>query len=465
MKRNKFCLMLVTALLLVFSFPVYAVNTSKVELEELDMSIELPSDYIVFTRDIDSNDPILSEYGFTKDSLLSEMESKDLYLSSWNQELDYEIYITMQGSQLEDYNQLSDTMLSTLASSFGAEYESLGITIDKYEVYEHEQANFIKIYISQPNGDSTTYGIQYNTVYANKSINITLQSYSGKVTAEVEGIAKSMIDSITFGSDPELENKQLESSKAYEYTDPETKISFTVPANWSEEEPREKSENNKVNFISNVENGLFIQYSNVDAGAEVDSNFSKDDIAELYGISSSEVETVTYGSKEYFKVAAQFPYNMDGITFSPTITQVFRFDNGYMHVFQFLGTEEHPLYKDFEVLLESVHYPSEAASFVENDSLTFGTFLFSFIITITIYTVPIIVYRYLIRKKPVESKTAKKITIAYGVAAFIMLSILIFALGGTWTAGSAIILWSYVNYRMLVAGKPGQTDEEVASVK
>ncbi|MFR8332325.1 MAG: hypothetical protein ACLU9S_08145 [Oscillospiraceae bacterium] len=46
----------------------FAANTTY-ELDELGMSIEFPSDHVVFTRDIKANDPNLSAYGLTKDGL------------------------------------------------------------------------------------------------------------------------------------------------------------------------------------------------------------------------------------------------------------------------------------------------------------------------------------------------------------------------------------------------------------
>lgn len=89
---------------------------------------------------------------------------------------------------------------------------------------------------------------------------------------------------------------------------------------------------------------------------------------------------------------------------------------------------------------------------------TFGEFsminiLLSLLITIAIYSVPIIIYRYGIVKKPVEKARAKKITIIYGIIAFIVMSALIFVINGSGAAGGAILLWSWVNYKVLTGGR------------
>ena len=64
---------------------------STYDLEELGMSIEIPSDHVVFTRDIRSDDPNLSAYGLTKDDLFSPMLERSIYLNAWDKDVNYEI--------------------------------------------------------------------------------------------------------------------------------------------------------------------------------------------------------------------------------------------------------------------------------------------------------------------------------------------------------------------------------------
>lgn len=75
--------------------------------------------------------------------------------------------------------------------------------------------------------------------------------------------------------------------------------------------------------------------------------------------------------------------------------------------------------------------------------------LVSFVLTVAFYSLPIIIYRYLIRKAPVENKKAKKITIIYAIVAYALVLALHIYMDTGEAPGSAIILWSYLNYRML----------------
>ena len=97
------------------------------------------------------------------------------------------------------------------------------------------------------------------------------------------------------------------------------------------------------------------------------------------------------------------------------------------------------------------------------------TLLLNLFFTILVYSFPIIIYRYAIKKSPVEKKKAKAITIIYGICAFIAMSFLISAINGKGAAGGAILLWSWVNYRMLTGettkDKKAKDEENDAAVK
>lgn len=130
--------------------------------------------------------------------LSSLMSERSIYLNAWDNDVNYEIIVTMTESLLEDYNQLSDTTLNGLVSALETEYAAMGVTLIRSDLYQHSQAKFARIYISQPNNGGTAYGLQYNTVYDGKAINITLQSYSGEVDSDKEAIIQKIVDTAHF---------------------------------------------------------------------------------------------------------------------------------------------------------------------------------------------------------------------------------------------------------------------------
>ena len=85
---------------------------------------------------------------------------------------------------------------------------------------------------------------------------------------------------------------------------------------------------------------------------------------------------------------------------------------------------------------------------------------FSILITVAVYSVPIIIYRYGIVKQPIEKKLAKRITIIYAIVAFIVMIVLLFFFNGKRSAG-AILFWSWINYKILTSGKKQDAEEQI----
>lgn len=424
--------------LLIFCFvlcllPVSAfAATGTYDLDELGMSIELPSDHIVFTRDIKANDPNLSAYGLTKDGLSSLMQERSIYLNAWDEDINYEIIITMMDSPLADYNLLSDTTLAAVVSSFETEYAGAGITFIRSDIYQHSQAKFAKIYISQPNNGETAYGLQYNTVYNDKAINITMQSYSGKIDSNKESILKKIVDTVHFDTDPQL-NPPPTQTEAFTYTDPTSGMTFTVPANWVEEPMFKEREFIDVKFVSNLEEGLAIIFASEDmlsdgfleesgvsgfvkllvSRSDLDNSMlTKADVAAMYGESESAVSTVTYGNKEYFIYETVQSGSAYGVTVKVPMTILVRCENGFMYMFQFCGTKDNPHFADFEKLVNSVKYPVFEDDEVVRDQVLGSYLLLAIIVLIALILIIVFACRSAIKKKAIKKKPQVTPTIA-----------------------------------------------------
>lgn len=77
-------------------------------------------------------------------------------------------------------------------------------------------------------------------------------------------------------------------------------------------------------------------------------------------------------------------------------------------------------------------------------------FLLNLLLTFCIYTLPFIIIRFAIRKKPYSAAQAKRIVIIYGIAAWLAMSVVMYASGGS-VAGGGVLLWSFINYKVLVS--------------
>lgn len=458
--------------------PALAVDTSEYVLDELGLSISFPQDYVVFTRNTDENDPNFGLYNLEKESLLSTMTQGGSYLNGWDTELNQEIVISMTESPIADFNLLSDADLTTSATALGAQFTKLGGTLTDFEIYQHAQAKFLKLYFSQPDETATRYGLQYYTSYDNKVIHITMHSYVGEISATQEAMLKTIVDSAVFNTPPQTDQADLTPTAAFTYTDPNTQTSFFIPENWVEM-PLELSSQpvqNTVtvtNFAPISQVGITVSYLCTDLWAamtqdkqkgyirsDVDNRlFSLTDIAAIMELPVDDIEEVTYGEKRYYSVAYEAGEEAYGIILPLPMEQVFFVDNGYIYFLQFSGDRSSEYYSDFKTMLLTTK-TTTFDNYIAKE-FNFISIFMSLIFTIAVYSLPIVIYRYGIRKAPMEKKKAKIVTIVYAIFALFVMFLILVAITGKTPSSAAIFLWSYANYRMLIDGNKFDTHETI----
>ncbi|MGE4352846.1 MAG: zinc ribbon domain-containing protein [Oscillospiraceae bacterium] len=482
MKHRIFGLLICCFLALSISVSADAEDLTAYTLDEPGLTVSLPSDYTVLTRDIDEDDPALIGNVWTKTDWLEFMTAQSVYLAGWDENANHIVTITVTDAAFKNFNLYSDTELSDIAASFVSVYADSGRTLTKYELYRHAQTKFIKIYCSQPDGDATEYYLQYCTSYDGKSVNIIMHSYLGQISPSDEAVMKDLVDSVVFDGAPQTAEADFTPTSAFTYTDPETGAAFTVPENWVESPLSKPRKYIDVKFTSREDASVCILYGSYDLWATVpeeardgfdrsdikNSLFTISDAAEVFNIPSDDLSMVTYGGNAYYKATVTTTTTVGGMDIPVTMTDIFMIDNGYGYSFQFNGTSGDAYYDDFEALLNSVTCESRgAAASVENAGSTdlasrfhLGSILLGLLLTIVIDSLPIIIYRYAIRKAPVLPKKALIITILYGIFAFIVMSALIFLCHGSGVSGGGILLWSFVNYGVLV-GRKKRADADI----
>ncbi len=89
--------------------------------------------------------------------------------------------------------------------------------------------------------------------------------------------------------------------------------------------------------------------------------------------------------------------------------------------------------------------------------MSFDSFLISLLYTVIIYFIPVLIYRYCVRRYPMTKKAARAFSTIYmAVAFFCSAFIQAFWLGLSTTANTIPWLWYFINYRILVS--PSESD-------
>lgn len=362
----KFAIIIVVFALL-FSTSALA-SSSTYTISELGLDITIPSGYKVITKDTPASASIFSELGRTKADVIEQFEESKIYLNAISNTLDEEIVVTMDTGMIDNFSALSDTSLKIFASSWVNEYDKMGISVNKYDIYQHSQAKFVRVYFEDI--ANSVNGLQYYTIYNGKAMNFTMRSYFGEITTKQEKTIKTIVDSVKYDTPP-VEIPAGAETEAFVYTDVKTNTKFTVPANWYEKELFKEREFIDVKFVSSKEEGMSIMYGSTDlwemltpeeqigsTRSDLDNSaFEISDIAELYGLDENAITKKIYNNVDYFQATVKQSIDMYGGTFTPELTYAIRIENGWGYWFQFGGTTDNEYFEDFQELLNSVEYP------------------------------------------------------------------------------------------------------------
>ncbi len=353
--------------LLCFSIYICA-TTNEYELEDLQLSLKIPSNYWVITRNTPNDDPAFEYLPITKSEIMKQLESENIYLSAISHKYEEELVVSMWDNSIVDFNLFSDTMIMGFVGSLVEKLENQGFTVTNYELYYHPQQKFVKLHYKDPL--TSICSLQYCTVSDNKLMSFSLRSYSGEITSIQETIINNVVESILFNNKTNKEDN-TEETKSFTYFDTKSKVMFEVPANWKKAELYKEREMIDVKFVSTKEEGPTIMYGSADLWETLSSSdregytrsqinnsiFTKSIIAEENGVPIEKVTTVTYNNITYYQIEKSEYIEMYEWEYKLDMIQLICIDNGWLYSFSFCGTPNSDYYDDFISLLKSVQCP------------------------------------------------------------------------------------------------------------
>lgn len=266
------------------------------------------------------------------------------------------------------------------------------------------------------------------------------------------------------------------------YTDPETGATFVVPEGWVEYEPEEEIPDiDAVNHIVLRNSSSSIIYGGRDLWNDMSAFghliYNRSEINNSYAYTSKtfqnmllspyerhgfdvtvdDIRLVTYGKTEYIELTA----TQDVQGWNDTLISVWHVENGHACFFLYTSIYDETA-RDFQSVLYSFQVPEPATPNGQNSSgfnlsiLDPLTFLINLLLTFSVYTLPILFYRFVLNSGPSEKKSARAIVIFYGICAYLLMCWIMWLLDGR--AGVSILFWSFVNYRILISGKKPEPD-------
>lgn len=381
------------------------------EVSEMGISLEIPDEYIVFTRDMDKNDPAFADFGVSKETLMDQFDTGHIYLNAVLPSGNEEIVVTMEENIISEFNGLGETSLLMLASTLKDGYEEYGISVSSYDIYHHPQLEFIRIYFNTT--DKTTYGLQYYTIYGGQAMNFTMRSYDGPISGSQERTIQNVVDSVDLHFYVPTKTPAAE-TPAFVHTDPDTGTTFTVPANWSVQPFSKERDILDIQFSCAEDPALMISYASYDLWSEL-SFFEKlfmsrskaeellsstEYIAEMMEVPESSISKKVINDKEYYFVETTYATEMYGMNFSSKVNLAVHIEDGWCYMFYFYGESNNPHYDEFVQLVKSVKYGDVGTSGA-------GVGIAVVIIITAAIVCVIVILKKKSKKKPVTTATPK----------------------------------------------------------
>lgn len=139
--------------------------------------IDVPKDFITFTRKVSSADPNLSKIGASAEQLRTLMESSDAYMETMPKDMSYEIVLSgKKGINSRNLNELSKDELSEFKENYTKQLNSAeSDTIFKVDTYSTGE-NVYLVADFKTTSDTTVYSRKYYTIQEGCEITIALQT-------------------------------------------------------------------------------------------------------------------------------------------------------------------------------------------------------------------------------------------------------------------------------------------------
>ena len=191
MKRKTVLFILIAALL---AFAVHAADTVNIRLDELGMSLDVPADCSVFTRNMSPDDPALAEYGIDLEQMDQLMAERNIYLDLLSDDPAYEGLVTMMPNVVENMTVFNEDVLESLKEPLRQEYETNGMTVDSIDYFSNDQAVFFRT-------EGEIAGVKalvYYTVCNHQAISMVVRYDGDVMPEEYKTQLQAMVDSVRF---------------------------------------------------------------------------------------------------------------------------------------------------------------------------------------------------------------------------------------------------------------------------
>ncbi len=199
---KRFFTLMLAALCICSAVPAALAAGKVYELPEFNMTIEAPEGWIVFTQDIDENDPNLELIGMDGNEFENFLKENDILIYMFKTDPFIQIYLNLKDFEssrdIYDFNDISDReLLSVMDMAMKATAGSMeGTAYTNSSVYKHKQAKFVVFDMADSNNGAC--GKFYATVINGQELIVTLYLNGNELPDSIAQTVQEVVDSVYF---------------------------------------------------------------------------------------------------------------------------------------------------------------------------------------------------------------------------------------------------------------------------
>lgn len=186
MRKRLFSALLSVAIccvLVVFSVLSVSALDNKYVCDELGISIKIPKEYTVITRESEREDAAFTELGLDYDETMTAFAAANIYLQGTSEDGILKITLTKTADEnseaLNNYSLLSSSERNQVLDAFlKSDVYSSGVVI------KHNGNYYLDFYVTQKTQSGVLYGYQCHTVVNGMNVNLTVQKNNEELTAD-----------------------------------------------------------------------------------------------------------------------------------------------------------------------------------------------------------------------------------------------------------------------------------------
>ena len=188
---------------ILFFIPILKTNAQTLELSDINIKLDLDDDFITFTRNNLSDNPNLSKFQLTEQSIKSKFIDNDIYVDAiLNNKLEFILQVTK--ADLENINNLSYCNKNELKEILN-DYKDV-TTIKSASIYENKYK-----FISTNQFSNNYHVLSYYTIVNGNSYKFWIQSRE-EFTQNEKKYLSNAINSVIFTENEEKKNCLLETN-------------------------------------------------------------------------------------------------------------------------------------------------------------------------------------------------------------------------------------------------------------